>query len=573
MTVRTFCLGVLALAAGCTGVVGGGGGGDEPGGDVTNPPPGGGGSGGSGPDGVKPPDVVNLCKGVTTQAAPAPVRRLTRREYNNAIRDLLNDTAVPTPARDFALDDHLGLFENNAGSPATVLTTTQYAETAETLARNAVTRKLAMIVPCANAAGDDTCARDFIKNFGKRTYRRPLTDVEVNRLFNVYNVAKGTGGYANGVRLALQTMLQSPVFLNHIEKGVAPAVGATVAALTPYEMASRLSFFLWSTIPDTALMTAADANQLGTPAEIEAQVTRMLASDKARSGVYTFFSQWLELDKLGAADRNATMFPMWTNARKFVRAETDMFINETIWKGDGKLTTMLLAPYSYVNSTLAALYGVQGVTGDPLVKTDLNPMQRAGLLTQSSVLATTAAFDSTSPVHRGLLVRERFLCQVTPSPPPDVDVNIPRADPKMTTRERYARHQSEPYCAGCHRLMDSIGLGFESYDAIGKFRTIENGKTIDATGEVVASRDVDGPFNGAVELANKVAKSSEVRECMTQIWLSYATANLTSDLACTVARLTTDFNNAGSDFRKLILAIAKSDAFRSRRALSKEVCQ
>ncbi len=569
MTIRTLCLGIAALTTGCMGLVGGGSdeGGDPGGGD------GAGGSGPVGPDGVKTPDVVNACKGVTAQAAPAPVRRLTRREYNNAIRDLLNDASNTNPSRDFVIDGTLGVFENNSGSPSTVLSTTQYAEAADTLARSAVTKKLTTVAPCATAGGDDACARVFITNFGKRTYRRPLTEPEIARMLTVYGIGKVSGGYSNGVRLVLQGMLQSPSFVNHIEKGVQATPGSTSVALTPYEVASRLSFFLWGSIPDTALFAAADANQLGTPAEIEAQTMRMLASDKAKNSVASFFGQWLALDKLGAADRSPTLFPQWTTVRKFVRAETDMFINETFWNGDGKLTTMLTAPYSYVNSTLAPLYGVTGITGDPLVKSALDPAQRAGLLTQASMMATTGHFDTTSPVHRGLLVRERFLCQDTPSPPPDVDVAVPRPDPKLTTRERFARHEADPYCAGCHKLMDPIGLGFENYDAVGRFRTMESNKPVDARGEVFASADIDGAFTGAVELSNKLAKSGQVRQCLTETWLTYATATLTSDLGCTVARLTTDFNTAGSDFRKLIVAITRSDAFRSRRALAKEVCQ
>ncbi len=575
MTVRIFCVAGLAVATGCIGNVGeGAAAGDEPGDDVTTPlRPGSGGNGPSGPDGVKPPDVASACKGVTAQAAPAPVRRLTRREYNNAIRDLLADTSNANPSRDFVIDGTLGVFENNAGSPSTVLSTTQYAEAADTLARSAVAKKLTTVAPCATAGGDDTCARAFITSFGKRTYRRPLTDAEVTRLLTVYGVGKSSGGYPNGVRMALQAMLQSPTFVNHIEKGVPATPGATIVALTPYEVASRLSFFLWGSIPDAALFAAADANQLGTPAEIEAQTTRMLTSSRARASLASFFGQWLALDRLDGADRSPTLFPQWTAARKFVRAETDMFINETLWNGDGKLTTMLTAPYSYVNSTLAPLYGVTGVVGDPLVKTDLNPAQRAGLLTQPAMMATTAHFDITSPVHRGLLVRGRFLCQDTPSPPPDVDVEVPKPDPKLTTRERFAKHQAEPYCAGCHKLMDPIGLGFENYDPIGRFRTTENGKAVDARGEIVASADVDGPFTGAIELSSKLAKSGQVRQCLTETWLAYATATLTADLGCTVARLTVDFNTAGTDFRKLIVAITRSDAFRNRRALSKEVCQ
>lgn len=580
MSRPTFWLGLgIAAVLGCGGSIGQEG---DPSGDQgpapssprtgTNPgsPSG---AGGQGTEGVTPPPMAApSCKPGTPLAAPAPVRRLTRREYNYTVRDLLGDTT--SPAKDFILDAHVGLFENNADAPLTALSANQYAEAAETLARTAVTNRLGSIAPCATAGGDDGCAREFVRNFGKRAYRRPLTDAEVARLFGVYAIGKMDGGYAQGVRMALQTMLQSPHFINHVERGVPGAAGPDVP-LTPYEVASRLSYFLWNTMPDSALFAAADAGKLSTAAEVEAQATRMLADRKAQSGVFNFFHQWLELEKVDKLDRSTKMFPEWSSSlRTAMREETRRFVEEVVWRGDARLTTLLTASWSLPNAPLAKLYGVEGpADAMTYARTDLDPKQRAGLLTHASILSLTAHFDQTSPVHRGLLVRERFLCQTTPSPPPEVDVSLPKHDPRMTTRERYAKHQSDPYCAGCHRLIDDIGLGFEGYDPIGRVRTTENGKPVDTSGQIVATRDLDGKFNGVVELTTRLARSAEVYECVASQWLAYAIGSPPSELACATERLGAEFAASGTDIKKLVLSVTRSDAFRHRRAISREVCR
>ena len=565
----------LAMILGCSGMVDGGpypAGGVSPGANSGNGNGNGNGSPGEGERRVRPAGEPAVCTAKELPPAP-PVRRLTRREYNNTVRDLLGDGSAP--ARDFGLDGTLGWFENNAGAPVNTLSATQYSEAAESLARLAVSSRLTALAPCA-PAGDDDCARSFIQSFGKRAFRRPLTDVEQARYLQLYSVARGgpQGTFANGVRLVIQGLLQSPHFLNHIERGGAAVAGAQAQVLTPYELAARLSYFLWQSIPDPVLFAAADTNKLSTTAEIEAQVTRMLSDQKARLGIGSFFQQWLELDKVDKAEKSETLFPMWSaTLRSQLRQETEAFVAHVFWEGDGRLETLLTAPFSFLNGNLARLYEAPGVTGDDFVKTPLNPEQRAGLLTNAGILAAHAHLEGTSPVHRGLFVRNRLLCQVTPPPPDDVDARAPKPDPNHTTRERLAHHASEPYCRGCHRLMDPIGLGFESYDAIGRYRTTENGRPVDASGEILSAGDAEGPFNGAVELAGKLARSSDVRECLAGQFLSFATGAATDDRPCAVKRLAGELTRAGTDLKKLIVALTSSDAFRQRPTVTAEACQ
>jgi hypothetical protein len=504
----------------------------------------------------------------------AAVRRLTRREYNNTVRDLLGDTTAP--AKGFVVDDRRDLFDNNATAAVTALSASQYADAADSLARTAVSSRLAMIAPCAAAKPDDACARDFIASFGKRAYRRPLTDAEQQRLFALFGSARvaQAGDFAGGLRVVLTAMLQSPHFINHVERGSSARDAAGSVALTPYEVAARLSYFLWNTMPDAALTAAADAGKLNAPADVEAQAARMLADPRARDAVLAFFQQWLSLDKVDQLDRDAKLFPMWSaGLRSSLRKETEAFAQYVMWQGDAKLTTLYQAPYSFVNATLGKLYDLNGTTGDALARADLDGTRRSGLLTQGSLLAIAAHYDQTSPVHRGLQVRQSFLCEQVPLPPPNVNVSVPQLDAKLTTRQRYDQHRTDPYCASCHTLLDPLGLGFENYDAIGRYRATENGVAVDASGQISGSQDLDGKFVGAVDLAGRLARSPEAHACMARQWLVYGTGAAGADAACAAGRLGADFTAAGTDIKKLIVAVTRSDAFLRRPALAPEVCR
>jgi hypothetical protein len=328
-------------------------------------------------------------------------------------------------------------------------------------------------------------------------------------------------------------------------------------------------------MPDATLFAAADAGKLATPADIEVQVTRMLADPKAKAGVLYFFHQWLELDKLDKVDKSSTLFPNWsTMVRKYMAREAEAFADYVMWQGDAKLTSLFTAPVAFVNTATAPYYGVPDPGSvDTLVKTALDPAQRSGMLTSLSTMAIRAYSDSTSPVHRGLFVRERLLCQTMPSPPADIEVMAPKVDRTLTTRERFAKHSSDPYCAGCHQLMDPIGLGFESYDATGKFRTMESGTVIDNSGMINGGGSIAGAFKGALELGVKLSKSPEARDCFASQWLEYAVGASTADLACAVSQLGSDLDAAGSDIKKLIVAVTKSTPFRFRKTTRAEVCR
>jgi Protein of unknown function (DUF1588)/Protein of unknown function (DUF1585)/Protein of unknown function (DUF1592) len=277
--------------------------------------------------------------------------------------------------------------------------------------------------------------------------------------------------------------------------------------------------------------------------------------------VTNFAGQWLHLRELADADKDTTVYPTWKEELlPLFRQETERFV-ELVWKGDGKLDTLLSAPYTAVNGALAAFYGVKGVTGDDFQKADLDPAQRAGLLTQASILAEKSGPDQSSPILRGVFVREQMFCQPLPSPPPSVEAKPPELNPNQTTKERFAAHRMDPSCAGCHDLIDNVGFGLENYDATGAYRARENNKPVDSSGELVGT-DVDGKFTGAIELSKRLVQSKDVEACMAMHWFHFALGReKTSVDACTAETLVTTFAAGGGDLRQLILATVQSDAF------------
>jgi hypothetical protein len=496
---------------------------------------------------------------------PAPIRRLNHVEYNNTLHDLLGD--VSAPADHFpAQEKRLGFNNNAVALSVSPVLAEQYMLAAEAAAERAVTSHLAEIVPCDPLGdGADACERRFIASFGTRAYRRPPSDNEIATLTAIFNAGKAID-FVTGVRLVIETALQSPRFLYRVELGAPPGPGEAVARLDDWEMASRLSYLLWNTMPDDALLAAARAGTLRTPQEISAQVTRMVDDPRTRSKVSEFQDEWLRVDEIDAVQKESNVFPDFTPAvAALMRQETSRFLDYVVWEGDGDLETILTAPYTFLNGPLAQYYGIPGVTGDELVKTAVDPTQRGGLLTQGGLLSLLSRANQTSPVYRGKFVREQLLCMELPPPPANLLIKPPDLSATLTTRQRFAAHASDPYCSGCHRLMDPIGLGFENFDGAGRFRTSENGQPIDASGEVLES-DVAGPFDGALALQGKLAASEQVRTCVATNWFRYgAGRDETEEDAASLALIHDRFAKGGHKIRDLIVAFTETDAFLYRR--------
>ncbi len=494
---------------------------------------------------------------------PTVLRRLTNTEYNNTTRDLLADTTHP--ADGFLVDERRLGFDNIAEVQTTSpVRAEQYMLTGEKLAEQALTGALASL-PCA-ATGDAACARQFIGDFGQKAYRRPLASAEVARLLGVFEVGNTGGGFKHGIDLVLRTMLISPSFLFRVEVGE-PATTPGITRPTAWEMASRLSYLLLGSMPDGVLFEAASQGALITKEQVRAQAERLLADSRAKANVQHLHAQWLTLNEIDPVKvkKDSQLFPQFSGELLLLaRRETEMFLDDLVWNAKDGAKALLTGNYSFMNAKLAAFYGVAGPTTDEFVRVELDPKRRAGLLTQAGILARYAHAEQTAPTLRGKFVRERLLCTIMPPPPPTVNANPKQPTPDSSTRDRVAAHVSDPICAGCHSMLDPIGLGFEHYDAIGSWRDQDGGKPVDATG-VVNGVSFTAPFDGVPELAGQLAASSEVQACITKQWFrfAYGREETTLDQGL-LTSLESGLQASGGNLKELLLSLTQSDAFMYR---------
>jgi hypothetical protein len=541
---------MLLASASCTGRIGSvaAGGGDD---TVGGP---------AGPGGGTPDLTVAMISGESHPVAP--LRRLSRVQYNNTVHDLLGDTSQPADM--FQAEEVLGTYAGAAAlARVSPIAADQYRTAAENLAATAV-KNLPTLVSCTptDTASEDACAQKFITDFGLRAYRRPLTADEVTGKLDVFHKVRAAGDFSFGIQAVVAALLQSPHFLYRAELTPPGSTVGSVVALGPYQIASRLSYFLLNTMPDQELFTAAQENRLTTPADVETQARRLLKDPRARDSVTQFFSEWLIVDALDDLSKDATLFPDFNDTLKAaMKEETLRFTTATVMDGDGLFNTLLTSSQSFANAPLGKLYGVAaGANFGPVT---LDPTQRSGLLTQASLLARTAHDDSNSPTRRGKFVRDSFMCQSPPPPPPGIPP-LPTLKTGQTARERYQMHVANATCAACHTLMDPVGFGFENYDPIGKFRTMDGGKPVDASGEIMQSEDLDGKFTGVIDLSKRLVGSNNVRTCVAKQWFRYALGRTedTGD-AASIKTAVDAFAPAG-DLRELIIATTKTDSFRSR---------
>jgi hypothetical protein len=454
----------------------------------------------------------------------------------------------------FAFDDH------GAGRVVTSVVMDEWARAAASIAASADVAKL---VTCDRAARD-ACAKTVVTQLGKRAFRRPLTDAEVARHTGVL---LGAGDFDKGVKAALRAMLTSPSFAYRSEVGERQPDGTY--KLTPWETASALSYFFWGTMPDAALFDAAERGDLGTPTGIEREARRLLASPRARATVSTFAEQWLGSESVGQVTKSDALYPFPSDIRAAMLEETRSFVTHVVFDGTHSLDELFTADYTFANDALAKHYGLAappaaaGASPTTLRQVKYADASRSGILGQGSILATTAHSDQTSPIRRGLFVRRRLLCQEFPAPPPNAG-SVPQVDPAATTRERFAQHTANAFCKSCHQYIDDVGFGFERLDTIGRLRTTEAGKPIDAKGDM---NDVEGlgkgthaPYASMGELGHIVASSDAAKTCVVRQVYRFARGRLDDDI-CETAPIKQRFLDKGGDLRELMIAVATDAAF------------
>ncbi len=487
----------------------------------------------------------------------AGVRRLSRDEYDNTVRDLLGETS--RPGSKLLPEDIYEPFDNDFTLQTA---TTPLIDALEALARDIAFATLAdparkaMVLGCTPTGPQDSeCMRSFIASFGRRAFRRPLQADEIDTyaaLAKAYT--DETGKFDEGACVVLRAMLQAPEFVYRVELGAATDTPG-IFRLSDFEVATRLSYFLWGTTPDDALLDIAEAGGLATPDDVRAYAEKMLADPRARDRFDRFHAMWLGYFALPhAADLTTAM-----------RVETRMLIEQVLFDEKTSWYDLFTATGSYLNDLLATTYGLPPPGSNEHLWVDYGDSGRQGLLSQGSFLSVAGKFGDTSPTQRGKLIRTRLMCQVIPPPPPNVNVDDPPSDPNSNCKvDRYAAHRADNACSGCHALMDPVGFGLENYDQRGSFRltdTNEPSCVIDGAG------DVDGQiFHGPAELADMLIATDTLDACaVTQVYrMAMGHREQNEDMPL-IAALKQEFIDDDHHFDQLVLALVAQESFLFRR--------
>jgi hypothetical protein len=496
------------------------------------------------------------------------VRRLNHFEYNNTVADLLGTKL--TPADGFPGDD-LGAEFDTVGSALSLAPeyVVSYEGAATTLVNDlfADATRQKTVVSCDVTTGGDMCAQTILSAFARRAWRRPVTADEVTGLMAPVTAAKTLGLAAlDGLKAALSGVLLSPYFLYKLELDPDPLAG-TARKLTPYELATRISYALWSSTPDAVLSAAADAGTLVTDDQVGAQVDRMLSDPRADALLDNFTAKWLDFGSIDSHEVSPDYFPAYTpTLGASMKAEARRYMQEFLHT-PLNVSNLLDAKFTFVDATLAKFYGLTrtgAANATDLVKVDTTGSQREGLLTLGAFLTTTAYPNRTSPVRRGEYVFRRLLCDQVPDPPPNVPQLAEMDVPGQTFRQRMEIHRASPACSVCHDLMDPIGFGLENYDGIGAYRTLDSGAAVDSSGKLP-----DGTtFNGAVQLGGILAKDVRVPACVTEKFMTFGIGRLMNqaDDPQWISYLSAHAQATDGSLRSVIRQVLMSDAFRSRMA-------
>jgi len=487
------------------------------------------------------------------------LRRLTRRQLNNTLFELLG--VAPGAADGLSPDEKLGPFENNAITPITNLLVEQVQEMAKTVAALVSSRRIDLMG--CDATTEPNCAPQFVESFGEKVYRRPITAEESAALLALFELGKTNADVDHGFALLIQAFVQSPSFLYHVDVPANGLAAGTVQQVGLHTLASRLSYFLWNSMPDDILFALAQDGSLADRAVLEAQVARMLSDERAQAVIGLFHEQWLGIAGLEEKTKDTDIYPTWgPELAASMLAELGRFTSYVMRDGDGLLRTLLTANFTLPDENLLALYGASPPPGFSVGDVVTVP-HRSGVLTQPAFLTKNAHFDRTSVVHRGLVVRRNVLCQTVDPPPNNVSTALPEATQVSTTRELLELHLESPSCAKCHQAIDPLGYAFEHYDPIGAYRVTDGLGAIDASGEFVKTgEDLQGSYADATEMLAMMAQADEVERCVANQWFRFALARMESlDDACSLVQLHEEFQLSGGNVRDLIIQLALSAPF------------
>ena len=506
---------------------------------------------------MPPPPLPPLPPGAACRVG-VPLRRLTEIQFRNAVKDMF-DSQATLPA-DFVLGT-VGApesgFSNDPNYNAVDLSVSREFSRGSEAAALSIVDKLAAIVPCA-ATPNQACATMFISQIGRRAFRRPLTTAENALFLRAYQLGTGTDAFKDGIAAVVATMLQSPQFLYQAEVGT-PAAGETgVQVLGPYELASRLSFLLWDSIPDDALLNSARDGKLATSADVRAAADRMLSDARARPTIVRFTREWIhpEVPRPGV-DRTDPAYSQALSTA--MQAELDTFVGNSFLTAGTDLKAFLTSNAAFGNASLRTFYEQNGGVGP-----------RSGLLTQPALLTGIANPSESSPIRRGVFVRRKLTCETFPSPPNDaqaVESAIP-LPANANNRQRSVQRNMNPRCVTCHQLIDPLGLAFDSFDELGRYRTVNrDGTAVDASGDFVnpVSPDLAGRFSSLQELGTRLGSSPAVQQCLARQFFRFNYGRLDGSADDCSIRGIIDRWKPGMDLRTLLLETVSADEFRFRR--------
>ena len=418
----------------------------------------------------------------------------------------------------------------------------------------------------SGVASETACAMEILSALARRAYRRPLASGDLALLLEFYEAGRERGGFEAGVRDGLQVILASPEFLFRSESDPSDIEPGTVYPLDDIALASRLSFFLWSSIPDDELLQIAEEGRLGEPSVLESEVRRMLADFRADAMVENFAGQWLFLRNLQSVGPDTLLFPAFDDdLRRAFRSETELLV-QSVMREDRNVLDLLRSDYSFVNERLARHYGIPNIYGSHFRRVTLDDEARRGLLGHGSILTVTSYPNRTSPVLRGKWILENILGTPPPPPPPnvpDLEENRPGEEAR-SLRERLEQHRSNPACASCHAMIDPAGLALENFDAIGRMRTTEEGGIIDTAGRLVDGTEVEGPVALRAALLDR---PDQFVGTLTEKLLIYALGRGLEPFDMPVVRSIVGKARANDyRFSSLIMGIVNSAPFRMKRS-------
>ncbi len=501
------------------------------------------------------------------------IRRLNRVEYNNTIRDLVGVTF--NPADDFPADDS-GYGFDNIGDALSVspLLLEKYLVAAEKIFDSAIVdshslpppdthRRIFTCTPLEDTTNQ--CSRTIIADFSRRAYRRPVTSAEVDRLAALATQARNDGeSFEGSIKIALQAVLVSPHFLFRGESQPEPNNPQTRLPLDDFALASRLSYFLWSTMPDERLFALAEKKRLRK--SLPTEVRRMLQDPKSLELVKNFGGQWLQIRNLDLVQPDPQVFPSFDpELRKAMRTETELFLASLI-EEDRSVMDLLTGEYSFINDRLARHYGLTGVQGSEFRKVSLKGTGRAGVLTHASILTLTSNPTRTSPVKRGKWVLANLLAQAPPPPPPNVPPldDTRQASAGASLRQRMEQHRSNPMCASCHTVMDPVGFSLENFDGIGAWRDKDGSFAVDASGLLPSGEKFEGA-EGLTSLISNQRRDQFVR-CLAEKVLTYAVGRgLENYDRCALDKITERVARDHYRISALIMGVVESAPFQMRR--------